>query len=1498
MDRDINFDMLEELFEIDDDLIGENSDTVGDIAIVGLAVKAGQADNAEELWQALCNAEELTAQMPQARAEDADAFARYLGKNETQYIAQSYLKQIDQFSPSFFHIPPKDAALIDPAQRLFLLTAFRALEDAGLSKKTLANSQTGVFVGYTSNPNSYSELLAESDPEFGDRAIAGKVNSIIAGRISYYLDLKGPAVMIDTACSSSLVAVHMACNSIRNGECDMAIAGSVKYTLLPLKTDDQGEISVTSANGQTRTFDINSDGTNPGEGVGAIVLKPLSKAIEDKDHIYALIKGSAINQDGASVGITAPNAAAQEAVIVKAWENAGIDPERVSYIEAHGTATKLGDPVEISGIERAFARFTDKKQFCAIGSVKTNLGHLDCAAGIIGLIKCVLALEHKQLPPQLHFTSPNKEIDFIHSPVYINDTLAPWESEGQRICGVSSFGLSGTNCHVILQEYADERVETAQLPLILPLSAKKKSELIQVARRFTEDALKTPEKLSDLIFTAAMARSDYEERFAIVVESIEDVKNLAERVETESAKLPQKNDVELLIAAIGDGKNISAMQALCEAYMQGAEVDWRRLFEHMPVRIVPTQGYPMQLERCWQVPKKRANPVYRSQQEPLIDVCITASPLVHIYSTSMSEQTHSEVREHIIGERNVLAGTVYVEMLRSAASKMLKSEHLQIDNLVFLAAMIFEKEMTREVQTILYQKGTNECEATIQSRCEGEDWTIHVQAKISAFEEESPEIIDVELLLSAMGENVLDETATTVDQMVTTGPRWKVQKGIWIADGEAVTMAEQSEEFSHELKQYHLYPSMLDAAVNCSSVLNGDTFCLPYYYGSMRIYRRMPQRIYSHTVKNRLSSSRDGEINVFDITIFDEKGAIIATVKDYAMKKAGERQKKQFYAMTEPLLRTLTWVKDQTKYRPSALVKADESLVLVSYNETYGKKLYQAIKAESKGNLYELVLCDWEGRHTDRKRYVYADEQTAIAEYFEDMENRELSRIVFLLPDESELKSSDVLQGLLRGFFNIIYAVASNKALGNVCVDILIPANGEASPTAMALIGMGKSVLFEYSRLRLRSVLYTGNTHERYVLDELSYNHSDYMIRLDGEMRCLPQIVETDGAKAQPFSLKENGTYLITGGLGGVGFVIAQELARLEPSIRLVLTGRRNIDDVNDERCAKLRSMAASVRYFACDASNAEAFAEVFESVGAVNGIVHAAGLPGGGFVIKRQWEDFFEVLKPKIFGTMNLVELAKREETDFLVLFSSYASVLAVAGQSDYICANSFIDACAQLDKVKVINWGGWKECGMALDNGVDMVHSPVQFMTNAEGAQAFCEAMACSERQVLAGKFNYPELAESLQDYQKVVRFSDDDLLMLRSSEQKKNAEKNYDITVHGKDTPLTATEQKIAQAWAKILGLREVDYQDKFLEVGGDSMSATYLQKEIDSIYPNVMDITDVFVYPTIEQMAAFVDSKTVIEEIKQPVRATDTDQMRKLLEQLAAGEIDVSKAGRLI
>ena len=424
-----------------------------DIAIVGMAAVMPKAENIKEYWNNLLNGVDCIGNMPEKRRKDIADYVSFLGK-EQKFLQAGYVKNIDLFDNRFFNITPKEAMLMSPIQRMFLETAYRAFYDAGYDKEKLNNSKTGVYVGYIGDNEGtvYRDMLRTLTDDFSSVAMSGNLSSITAGRVSYTFNLTGPSMLIDTACSSSLVAVYNACRDIKDGICDMALAGGIKLCMLPL--EDSEKIGIESSNGRTKTFDESADGTGIGEGSGAVVLKSLSKAERDGDYIYAVIKGGYINQDGASSGMTAPNPVAQRDLYLQAWKNAGINPEDISYIESHGTGTKLGDPIEITGLTQAFKKYTDKTQFCAIGSVKTNIGHLYEAAGIASVIKTVLALNFGKIPKSLNFNMPNPQIDFIHSPFYVAGETTDWQKNGEkRIAGVSAFGFSGTNCHIILEEY-------------------------------------------------------------------------------------------------------------------------------------------------------------------------------------------------------------------------------------------------------------------------------------------------------------------------------------------------------------------------------------------------------------------------------------------------------------------------------------------------------------------------------------------------------------------------------------------------------------------------------------------------------------------------------------------------------------------------------------------------------------------------------------------------------------------------------------------------------------------------------------------------------------------------------------------------------------------------------------------------------------------------------------------------------------------------------------
>jgi malonyl CoA-acyl carrier protein transacylase len=496
------------------------------IAIICMGCRfPGGANNPEAFWQVLRDGVDAITEVPSDRW-DVDAYydpdPDAPGKMYTRY--GGFLDEVDKFDAEFFGISPREAVSMDPQQRLLLEVSWEALENAGLVPDKLGGSQTGVFVGVMENDYSKLHLKADDSTCIGAYYVTGNHFSFTAGRISYILGLQGPSIAVDTACSSSLVAIHLACQSLRSGECNLALSGGVNLLLSPELHIAMCKFKALAPDGRCKSFDAAADGFGQGEGCGVVVLKRLSDALADGDNILALIRGSAINHDGPSSGLTVPNGLAQQVLIRKALANAGVQPAQVSYVEAHGTGTFLGDPIEVRALGAVLGEGRSENKRLIIGSAKTNLGHLDSAAGVVGLIKVVLSLHHEEIPPHLHFKEINPHISLDEVPVTIPTRRIPWPAGNKpRIAGVSSFGFSGTNAHVVVEEAPAAQPAQPQVerPLhLLNLSAKSEDALRELAGRFERHLAAQPSaSLADICFTANTGRAHFAHRLAVVAES-------------------------------------------------------------------------------------------------------------------------------------------------------------------------------------------------------------------------------------------------------------------------------------------------------------------------------------------------------------------------------------------------------------------------------------------------------------------------------------------------------------------------------------------------------------------------------------------------------------------------------------------------------------------------------------------------------------------------------------------------------------------------------------------------------------------------------------------------------------------------------------------------------------------------------------------------------------------------------------------------------------------
>ena len=496
------------------------------IAIIGMGCRfPGGINTPDAFWELLANGEEALGDIPASRW-DVDAYydpeRPVAGK---MYVRQGcYLDNIDQFDPQFFKISPREATSLDPQQRLLLEVSWETLEHAGIAPDSLKGSQTGIFVGQYWDDYSMQRIYAGAPDQIDRYSQLSALRGLSAGRIAHLLDIHGPTLQLDTACSSASLTVHLACQSLRNGESDLALAGGVSLILAPEHLIGICQMKALAPDGRCKTFDAKADGFGQGEGCGMVALKRLSDAYRDGDSILALIRGSAVNHDGHSRTVTTPSGPAQRLMLQQALANAGVGSDQIDYVETHGTGTPLGDPIEVLALARVLCQ--EREQPLLLGSVKSNIGHLDAAAGIAGLMKVVLALQHGAIPAQLHFDEPNPRIPWNDWPIKVPTELTPWQSE-QRIAGISAFGMSGTNVHLI--------VEQAPSPLSVPvnqtyarpqhlltLSATDKDTLRDLAQVYLNHLRTTPEdKFADTCFSAATGRNHFNHRLALVAESAE-----------------------------------------------------------------------------------------------------------------------------------------------------------------------------------------------------------------------------------------------------------------------------------------------------------------------------------------------------------------------------------------------------------------------------------------------------------------------------------------------------------------------------------------------------------------------------------------------------------------------------------------------------------------------------------------------------------------------------------------------------------------------------------------------------------------------------------------------------------------------------------------------------------------------------------------------------------------------------------------------------------------
>ncbi|HEX8616955.1 MAG TPA: type I polyketide synthase, partial [Thermoanaerobaculia bacterium] len=749
-----------------------------------------------------------------------------------------FIDEVDRFDSLFFNISPREAEMLDPQERLFLEVAWESIEDAGYYPEILAQEDgsrnIGVFVGAVW---AMYQMLGVEEKHLGNEMVPNSFLWSVANRVSYALNLSGPSLTVDTACSSSLTALYLACEAIQGGECSGAIVGGVNLDLHQAKQDINQHGGALSADGVCRTFGKGANGYVAGEGIGALFLKPLDRAVQDGDNIYGVIRSAAVSHGGKTSGYTVPNPKAQGELISNALRKADVDARTIGYVEAHGTGTELGDPIEITGLNNAFQPYAVDHQSCAIGSVKTNVGHLEAAAGVVGVSKVLLQMKHRQIVPSLHSSELNEFIDFERSPFYVVQKLEPWEGklvDGVRAplrAGISSFGAGGSNAHIILESYdAPPRLKQdagGARTLIFPLSARTEEQLRESAIRLVTFLEQHDVDLDDAAFTLQQGRKSFEHRLAIVAKTKQELlEKLTAFIEGKRAdlalghakggeavtRLLGRREKQEFIRLVSQGRDPQKVAGL---WAEGLLADWQGVQPNGSEQRISLPTYPFADRRHW----ASSESAIRRVQRPVAGVHPMVDTNESTFERQLFKKTFHErdffIYDHHVSDIPTLPGVAYLELARKAGEIAAGRKVQKIRNILWISPIAIQNGAPKEVFIELKPSGES-VQFEVFSEGPGGSKVPHSQGKLvyaTAGEmAAAPEYIDLQAIRARCAKVIDGSTAYPLFKSfgLNLGPSFQVLQDVYKNDAETLGVLQLPSFREHDLQNMVLHPSLVD----------------------------------------------------------------------------------------------------------------------------------------------------------------------------------------------------------------------------------------------------------------------------------------------------------------------------------------------------------------------------------------------------------------------------------------------------------------------------------------------------------------------------------------------------------------------------------------------------------------------------------------------------------------------------------------------------------------
>jgi len=1303
------------------------------IAIVGLSGRFPGAETVPQFWENLHSGVESIKRFTPEELLNAGVAPDELAS--ASYVpARGWLKSAEHFDAEFFGLSARQAELLDPQQRIFLELAVEALDSAGLDPRR-TRQKIGVFGGAAIN--TYLPTVLMKQKELLDlvglaQAFTANRQDHLATRVAYHLNLRGPAITVQTACSTSLVALHLACASIRSGECDIALAGGVALSTPRIAGYQFKAGGVLSPDGHCRVFDAAAEGTVIGEGGGLVVLMRWSDAIRRRSNILAMVLGSAVNNDGrGKVGYTAPSQSGQAAVLESAWTAAGIEPRSISYIETHGTGTQLGDPIEVAALTESFRRSTSDVGFCAVGAVKSNIGHLDAAAGIAGIVKTVLAMRNAEIPRTLHFEAPNPQIDFASSPLKVAAHSAPWEvvPGSKRRAGVSAFGFGGTNAHVVLEEWVDAPNPVENFPRVpILLSARSRPALLATARRLLERPRVLSENApADIANTLARGRMQHGWRVAFWADSAEQIR---------------RGLYEILESGIRGVEAANVGEQICWMFPgQGVQSEdvGRGLWEQFP-------AYRRELERISDVIQAELGISLQellSAADGSMEMAAVRAQLV-VFSVSWGLAAvwrefgviPTEMIGHSLGEY-VAATVAEVFTLEVAVRLVIRRARLMGGSKPgkMLAVGLDRESVLRLMDQLAGTGITVDFAAhNSESRCvvSGDGNAIE---NFRAIAEATGATCVPLSVTGAFHSSSMVAAAEAFKEFINTVPR-QSPKRPWISclSGRRIHAEEatSAEYWSRQMVAPVCFKEGIDLIeslgtrrfleVGPGGVLSGFIAGRRAARGKLRAYpgvRKDGGSSEAEQVFERLTTMWCDGLELDLNGYFDSLAAKFTELPSYPF--------------------------EHRRYWPSGGATGARRTRTASPNWLYDIAWERLIDDASpqNGRVAVLLLRDEFGlseavaRCLDEDgvttRLVNHRDPSLVAEGLRRIHQQGFEEVIVFDPNVALSEGPRTASAAVPYIEKVSEGILQCRELRKVGLIILTKScfeimGDETVDEFQALVqGVIRVLPQEDERVSCLQVdlhdrefgVETRQQFARRIADRLRHPVKVQVIALRNGSWWQRRIRERSVEGRTAFTLAPNGVYVVLGGTGGIGAQIAEELSQRE-GVRLALVHRtpfslnagpdtetRPTEESRRSALVESASRRTEVRHFLADVREPGRFSEVLgrvsASMGQIDGIICASGLPGSGVIGRRTEEETASVVASKLQPVLDLEDfLATQDGVRFVVLCSARGSLSGGVGQADYVAANAFLDAAAgrlaknSRRRVVAIDWPGWSMVGM----------------------------------------------------------------------------------------------------------------------------------------------------------------------------------------------------------